>query len=70
VATDGIRIAESMSVPRIVSTLAGILAVLVAGATIGLAFLAFVRKVYTFTRTGFEGRTAGGAILVVSVQPD
>lgn len=56
--------------PRVFKTFAGIVAVLLAGATIGLAFLSFSRKVETFTRTGFEGRTVGGAVIVLSVQED
>jgi PAS domain S-box-containing protein len=54
--------------PRFLKTILGTVAVLVAGATIGLAFLAFVRKVDTFTRLGLAGRTAGGAYVVASVE--
>jgi len=57
-------------VPRALKTLLGTLAVLLAGATIGLSFLSFVRKVDTFTRAGFEGRGTGGAVVVVSVESD
>ena len=56
--------------PRFLKTILGSLAVLVVGATIGLAFLAFVRKVDTFTRLGLSGRTAGGAYVVSAVVRD
>jgi PAS domain S-box-containing protein len=56
--------------PRVFKGFLGVVAILVAGATIGLAFLSFVRKVETFTRTGFEARTAGGSVVVLSVEPD
>ncbi len=56
-----------MPVPRLLKTSAAILAVLLAGATIGLSFLCFTRKVESFTRAGFEARPAGGALAVVAV---
>ena len=40
------------------------------GATFGLAFLSFARKVETFTRPGFTFERAGGSLLVVEVEPD
>lgn len=59
-----------MPVPRLLKTLAAVVAVLVAAATIGLSFLAFSRKVESFTRTGFEARPSGGALVVTAVEPD
>jgi two-component system NtrC family sensor kinase len=39
------------------------------GATFGLAFLSFTRKVETFTRPGFVYERAGGALNVTAVEP-
>ena len=40
------------------------------GATFGLAFLSFARKVETFTRPGFSYERAGGALNVTAVEQD
>ncbi|HEX7253723.1 MAG TPA: ATP-binding protein [Thermoanaerobaculia bacterium] len=56
--------------PRFLSRLLIGLAVLVAGATIGLAFLSFVRKVESFERPGFAFVRVKGALLVDSVEPE
>ena len=68
--SDGIRIAESGAVPRLLSRFLIGLAVLVAGATIGLSFLSFVREVESFERPGFAFVRVKGALLVDSVEPD
>ena len=55
---------------RIARTFLWTLAVLVVGATIGLSFLSFVRKVESFSRAGFVSRPAGGGLVVVAVESD
>jgi PAS domain S-box-containing protein len=40
------------------------------GATFGLALLSFARKVDTFSRPGFAYERAGGALLVIKIEPD
>jgi two-component system NtrC family sensor kinase len=57
-------------VPRLLKTFAIVLAVLIAGATIGLSFLSFTRKVESFTRAGFDARPTGGALAVTAVDRD
>ncbi|HEY3124158.1 MAG TPA: hypothetical protein VGK70_08845, partial [Thermoanaerobaculia bacterium] len=52
--SDGIRIAGSALVPRLIRSLGVALALLITGATVGIAFLSFARKVDTFSRPGFD----------------
>jgi two-component system NtrC family sensor kinase len=54
---------------RIFRLLALTVAVLLAGITVGLGFLAFTRKVATFERAGFSYERAGGTLVVTSVEP-
>ena len=56
--------------PRLLRTAGVAVAVLVAGATLGLCLLSFTRKVETFTRAGFEARPEKGALVVTSVEKD
>jgi two-component system NtrC family sensor kinase len=56
-------------VPRIIRNLAIGVAVLIAGATLGLSFVSFARKVDSFTRPGFAYQRAKGALVVTSVEP-
>ncbi len=55
--------------PRVVRFVALTLAVLLAGITVGLAFLSFTRKVATFERAGFSYERSGGALVVTSLEP-
>ncbi|HSS43962.1 MAG TPA: PDZ domain-containing protein, partial [Thermoanaerobaculia bacterium] len=54
---------------RLARLLALTFAVLLAGATVGLGFLSFTRKVATFERAGFTYERAGGTLVVTSVEP-
>ena len=65
--TDGIRIAGSDHVSRLLKIVSTVAAVAITAATIGLCLLSFSRHVDHFTRAGFEGRRVGGAILLTSV---
>ena len=56
--------------PRLLKTVGVAVAVLVAGATLGLCLLSFTRKVETFTRAGFEARPEKGVLVVTSVERD
>ncbi|MEO8191174.1 MAG: ATP-binding protein [Acidobacteriota bacterium] len=56
--------------PRALRGLLGVLAVVLVAGTLGLSFLSFSRKVESFTRAGFEGGTAGGALVLRSVEKD
>jgi two-component system, NtrC family, sensor kinase len=57
-------------VPRFKKSLLVAGCVVLAGATIGLAFVSFARKVETFVRAGFAYERAAGALLVTAVEPD
>jgi two-component system, NtrC family, sensor kinase len=65
--TDGIRIAGSDHVSRLLKIVSTVAAVAITAATIGLCLLSFSRHVDHFTRAGFEGRRVGGAILLTTV---
>jgi len=64
----GIRIAEFLRVPRIVKTLLSGGGVALTVATIGLGLLSFSRKVETFRTAGFDSESAGGSLLIRSVE--
>ncbi len=66
---DGIRFAELLNVRRPVRFTLLTLAVLVAGATVLLAFLSFARKVETFTRAGFHYERSRGELVITAVEP-
>ncbi|HYB53481.1 MAG TPA: PDZ domain-containing protein, partial [Thermoanaerobaculia bacterium] len=53
---------------RVLRTISVVAAILVAGATLGLSFLSFVRKVDSFTRPGFSYERSRGALVVRSVE--
>lgn len=56
--------------PRLARFFLGGLAVILTGATIGIAFFAFARKVETFSRPGLTYERTRGALLVTSVEPN
>ena len=64
----GIRIAESAHVPRLIKSLGFGVALLVASATVGIAFLSFARKVDTFPRPGFAYERSSGALTVTGIE--
>jgi len=45
------------------------LGLLITGATVGIAFLSFARKVDTFSRPGFDYVRSGGALLITRIEP-
>jgi two-component system, NtrC family, sensor kinase len=55
-------------VPRLIKSLGLGVALLVASATVGIAFLSFARKVDTFTRPGFGYERSGGALTVTRIE--
>jgi two-component system NtrC family sensor kinase len=56
-------------VSRLIKSLGLGVALLVAAATVGIAFLSFARKVDTFRRPGFEYERSGGALIMTGVEP-
>ena len=54
--------------PRLIRSLGFGVALLVASATVGIAFLSFARKVDTFTRPGFSYERSGGALTVTGIE--
>ncbi len=64
------RMIVTRPLPRALKGLLGVLAVVLVAGTLGLSFLSFSRKVESFTRAGFEGGTAGGALVLRSVEKE
>jgi two-component system, NtrC family, sensor kinase len=67
---DGIRIAESRSVSKLVKRIVVVGLALLTVVTVAMGFVAFARKVDSFSSPGFSARRAGGALIVASVEPD
>src|SRR5215813_14707770 len=66
---DGIRIAESRGVSKLVKRLAVLGLSILTVATVAMGFVSFARKVDSFSAPGFSSRRQGGALAVASVDP-
>jgi len=60
---------SDLVLPRLGKSALVAMVVLVAGLTVGLAFVSLARKVESFQRAGLDSQRSGGALLVRSVEP-
>ena len=67
---DGIRIAESVAVSKLMKRLVVLSLSLLTIATVALGFVSFARKVDSFTATGLSFRRDGGALVLTTVAPE